>query len=89
MSSFVGYSKLSNNIFNLSDEEIKKYYFETEKQIDNGNGISYFLHIPKTTSEILDINFMGKSVINTVNEYLLSKLNNYSKSSLKMCFKAY
>lgn len=76
MSSFVGYSKLSNNIFNLSDEEIKKYYFEAEKQIDNGGGVCYFLHIPKTNSEIFDRNFMKKRVINTVNEYLMSKLNN-------------
>ncbi len=74
MSSFEGYSKLSNNIFNLSDEEIKKYYFEAEKQIDNGNGVCYFRHVPKTTLEILDYDFLGKSIINDVNEYLLSKI---------------
>lgn len=32
MSSFVGYFELSNNIFNLSDKEIKKYYFEAETE---------------------------------------------------------
>ena len=71
MSDFKGYSKLKNNIFNLTDEEIARYYFEAEKQIDNGIGIAHFLHFPKTTDEHLDSNFKAKNVVNTVNVYLL------------------
>ena len=76
MSNFTGYSKMSNNIFNLSDDEVKNYYFKAEKEIDKGNGIAYFIHIPRTTEEAIDNNFMKKSTLDVVNEYLIEKIFN-------------
>lgn len=75
MSDFTGCSKMPNNIFNLSDDQIENYYFEAEKEIDKGNGIAYFMHIPRTTKEVLDNNFKNKSILDVVNRYLIKKYN--------------
>lgn len=72
MSNFEGSSKLSNNIFNLTDGEIKKYYFEAEKEIDNG--ISYFLHIPRTNKDFMNKNFLAESSLEIVNKYILFQM---------------
>lgn len=50
MSDFTGISKLKENVFNLTDEEIKKIYFDLETE--NGKySCGYILHIPKTYSD--------------------------------------
>lgn len=69
MSCFTGYSKMKNNIFNLSDDEIKKYYFEAEKTLDGGVG--YYLHVPRTYEEIMDSNFLAKKSVDVANLYYL------------------
>lgn len=73
MSNFEGYSKLRNNVFNLTDDEIKKYYFEAEKEIDSGNGIGYYLHVPRTNKDFMNKNFLAESSLDIVNKYLSKK----------------
>ena len=42
--------EINNNISTfLTNDEIKNYYCKAEKEIDKGNGIAYFIHIPRTT----------------------------------------
>ena len=57
MSNFEGYSKLINNIFKLSDEEIFKYYFEAQDQIDDDIGITDFRDFSSTLDEKLDYSY--------------------------------
>lgn len=74
MSRFTGSFNLPNNIFNLSDDEIRKYYFEAEKLVDGGNGIGYFLHRPKKIEDIFDRDFMAKNILDIVNKFLVKKM---------------
>jgi hypothetical protein len=70
MSSFSGYSNSINNIFGLSDEKIKEYYFLAEKD-DKRVELQYFIHRPKTMEELNNPNFLMDSCVQTVNEYLI------------------
>ena len=79
MSDFKDYHKMKNNIYNLTDDVIKKLYFEATKLIDGGNGVGYYLHLPITTEDHLNNNYLAESCVNIVNEYLYLKLKYLQK----------
>lgn len=64
---FVGYCNSVNNIFKLSDEEIKLVYFKAERE-NLGDG--YYQHIPVTNEDQMNPNFLVDSVLSIVNTYL-------------------
>ena len=72
MSSFYGYSKSKNNVFQFTDDQIAHLYKAAEKEIDGGNGVGYFLHVPKTNHDFHNINFMMDSCVNIANNYFIT-----------------
>jgi hypothetical protein len=74
MSSFSGYSKSKNNIYGFTDEELYELYKASENKIGNSNGICYYLHIPKTTEEVLNRDFKMDSCVNIANEYFVKNV---------------
>lgn len=71
MSTFKGYSKMINNYFSLTDDEIRRYYFEDQKtQYDC---IVNVTHIPGTTEDAINPNFLAECTLDVVNKYLISQ----------------
>lgn len=68
MSNFEGCTSMPNNIYNLSDEDISKYYLEAENHLTRGYG--YILHIPRTAKDERDPDFLKKNTLNIVNDFL-------------------
>ena len=71
MSSFTGYSKSVHNVFGLTDEQIKKYYFMAEKE--HCGDIGYCLHIPRTNEDHNNPFFHRDSVVKMTNKYLFER----------------
>lgn len=71
MSSFAGYSESVHNVFGLTDEQIKKYYFMAEKE-DCGE-FGYWQHIPMTNEDHNNPFFHRDTVVKLTNAYLFEQ----------------
>ncbi len=74
------YSNSVNNINNFTNEQIISLY-KLYKQKELGGKIGFILHIPRTTEEAINFDFLKDSIVECANEYFeeYSTAKNYAK----------